>query len=779
MSVGKIHIWEPSNHRRNAWPITVSVPFQKGAVTAPRQVIARDPRTGEIPAQRRALAKWPDKSIKWLLLDFPIDLDPRERVDVGIVIDSDPVGAEIRDGLRVEWAGENLHIDTGALQCDLASESGGMLKWLSAHGVSYTGRPGTVQIRLPDGRILDINEGPTTVDIEENGPQRSVIAVSGTHGDSTCSMLDYTLRLQVYANQPTLHWYYTLTNREPNDVEITGIQMVHPIDFAADESWAHVGRDHFRYHMPEGWLSVKTDGLETRATDGRHTSGNLNTIRAEVPMEPFVVVGDDTRMVLMQPKWAHFLYSKAAHYYGRALRYDIWPDTADPWTFKRGMAKTHELILNLSPPASSYDEAMPAVAPVLRPVVPAVDPACVASTGVLPSFFSAQWEKYPALETQLMQSWITRARAYGMLHYGDAPSPSYTAQGRGRKSKQEEALIWVNNEYDLPYMAIQQFLRSGDRNVYLRDVEPTIWHMMDVDTVHHDPDNPIHVGGQVVHSANHVGPPFAGVDPSHEWVEGLIHYHLLTGLEYPRERALALGEHLIRWTAEHTDRLYKDTTAARVSGWALIALTALYEFTHDSRFLATAKEHAKGIAHRIEKGIGHLTETVSYGFPYRAGFMTDIAVAGLKRLHDVTADDQWKDLALRMLDDQLEHLIAPNGLLWYKELPENHRPMMSLFDLEVMAYAYEWTRNRKYLNHGLRLFSLAGPHQISQNQSGVFLEEAPEGALYEQVRHFRRDAHSMLWFRFLIPFCELLDRLDLLKEFEPPMVRLPEQDDEG
>jgi hypothetical protein len=763
-----IHVWESSNHERKNWPVTVSVPFASGLIHEPRQVILRDPRSSQIPAQRRVLSTWADGSIKWLLLDFPIDLEPREHLDIVVEVSEDPVGVDAHDGLRVEWAGENLHIDTGALQCELASEAGGLLHSLTAHGVQYISEAGTIQLRQPSGRILDISDGPSSVEIEENGSQRAVIAITGKHGDAENSSIDYVLRLEAYAHQPMLHWTYAITNRENDNIPISSLQLSQPIDLDPKNNWAIVGTDQTRYDMPESWISVTTEGLETNATDGHRTSGNINTIRAEVKMEPFLVVGDNERMVLTLPKWAHFLYPKAIHYYGHSLRYDVWPETAGTWDMKRGMAKTHEMTLRFSPPADGYNAIMPEVAPVLRPLTPVVPSDYIASTWAIAELFPAKADTYPVLETRLTRAFSDRAQAYGMLNYGDAPSPAYTAQGRGRRTKDdEEALVWVNNEYDLPYTAMLQFLRTGDPIVWREHVEPTIWHMMDVDTVHYDPDNALRDGGQVTHCADHVGPPGGSVDPSHEWVEGLILYHELTGLEYPKERALALGEHLIRWTTERRASLYQDKTAARVCGWALIALTALYEFTHDERYLEASLEHANGIASRINEGIGHLTETVSYGFPYRAGFMTDIAIIGLKRLHQVSSDDTWKNLALGMLDDQLEHLMGPAGILWYKELPENHRPLIGLYDLEPLAYAYRWSGNKDYLKLGLRLLSIAGPHTIGQYTHGVFLRDAPGGAMYEEVSYFKRDAHSLQWIRYMLPFYRLLEELGLLKELEP------------
>ena len=772
-----IHIEEPSNHPRRQWPVTVSVPFARGAVSNPRQVIVRDPRRGrrgQIAAQRRALSRWADGSIRWLLLDFPIDLSPRESVDLAVEISDEPVAVDAQDGLRIEWAGDALLIDTGAMQCRLSANAGGLLDELVAHGVRYSSRTGTVLIRMPDGRNLDMRNGEARIELEEPGPQRAVIAIRGRHVDGEGRhVLDYILRLTVYAWQPILHWRYTIVNAEDEETTpVASIQMIQPLDLVADDTWAYVGVDRERYTMPEGWVTMTTDKLETRASDGKRRSGNLSTIRQEVPMEPFIIVGDKERMVLMLPKWAHYLFPKAAHYYGHALRYDIWPEWGGTWDFKRGMAKTHELVIALAPPAADYDSTMPAVAPVLRPIVATVPSEYIESTTAVPGFFAARPGKYPAIETKIAQLYRRRARAYGMLHFGDAPAPSYTAQGRGRKSeKEEEALIWVNSEYDMPYMALTQFLRTGNRNTWFLDVGPTVWHMMDVDTLHYSPEHPVDEGGQVLHLTNHVEPS-PHVDPSHEWTEGLVLYHLLTGDAHAREHAIALGDHLVRWTDMHRADLASDRTAARVSGWALIALVAVYELTGDIRYLQCAGIHADGLRERIEEGTGHLTEWVSYGYPYRAGFMTDVAAIGLKRLWDVTGDDRWRDLALRMLDDQIEHLMLPSGILVYKELPENREPYLGLTSLEAWTHAYRWTCDRKYLEHAARLFQVGGLVERELETIGVYLVESPEGALYEEIRLFNRDAHSFSWMRWMFPFLRLMHDLDLLKQIEPTPVDL-------
>ncbi len=772
-----IRVVEPSNHHREKWPITVSVPFPRSTVTSIGQVHLLGPHGSEIPAQRRIMAMWPDGSVKWMLLDFAVELEPRECRDISIEVGDHDDGKEPEEGIRIEWAGEELHVDTGVLRCRLAATQGGLLSEVVAHGITFSESPGTVRIAQPDGRMLDLSNGPATLTIEEPGIQRAVIAMRGKHFDlEGNAALDYVLRMVVYANQAIVRWYYTIVNREPAEaIPVSKIQMIQPLSLDTATCRAFVGTDRTCYSMPEGWVSMATDGLETRAHDGNRQSGNLNTLRAEVQMEPFIVLGDATKTITVLPRWCHFLFPKAVHYYGRALRYDIWPDTAGVWNFRRGMAKTHELLLAFSHPAKDYESAMPAVAPVLRPVIATVNPHYIEETNAVPFFFAARGEAYPQLETHFARGFRGLARAYGMLHYGDANGVGYSAQGRGRHLKGKDAVeevIWVNNEYDMPYMAMLQFLRTGDRKVWLQTAEPHVWHMMDVDTIHSDPAHPINEGGQSIHLANHIGPPGYGVDPSHEWVEGLITYHLLTGLEHPREHALALGEHLLRWTEAHRADLNSDWMASRVTGWALIALTALFEFTRDERYRACALAHGKGLHERVSGTTGHLTESVSYGFPYRAGFMTNIAVIGLKRLWDISGDNLWKDLALKLIEDQWEHLSLPTGLLVYKELPENRYPSGSATELESMAYAWQWTKNPVYLKRGIQLLRLFGPWSRDSASQGTFFTELPDGGLSQEIRLFPRDSHSFSTFRYELPFLRVLHDTRILKQFEPPEIDL-------
>ena len=73
---GEIHLTvsEPSHIARHHWPVTSGVPLEQGALRDPSRAALFDEAGNEMPLQTEALAKWPDGSIRWLLLDFSVDL---------------------------------------------------------------------------------------------------------------------------------------------------------------------------------------------------------------------------------------------------------------------------------------------------------------------------------------------------------------------------------------------------------------------------------------------------------------------------------------------------------------------------------------------------------------------------------------------------------------------------------------------------------------------------------------------------------------------------------
>src|SRR2546428_8210206 len=65
---------ESAGVARHAWPASASVPLPRGRVQSPDKLWLAAPDGHAAPLQARALERWPDGSVRWLLLDFLADI---------------------------------------------------------------------------------------------------------------------------------------------------------------------------------------------------------------------------------------------------------------------------------------------------------------------------------------------------------------------------------------------------------------------------------------------------------------------------------------------------------------------------------------------------------------------------------------------------------------------------------------------------------------------------------------------------------------------------------
>src|ERR1019366_2063973 len=68
------------------WPVRCSLPIPRGELASAANATVLDQKGAPLPTQNRALAVWPDGSVKWLYLDFFNAGDSRYTVAYGNAI---------------------------------------------------------------------------------------------------------------------------------------------------------------------------------------------------------------------------------------------------------------------------------------------------------------------------------------------------------------------------------------------------------------------------------------------------------------------------------------------------------------------------------------------------------------------------------------------------------------------------------------------------------------------------------------------------------------------
>lgn len=210
--------------------ITGGVPLPRGAVTDPANVrLQRD--GADIPVQTKTVGYWPDGSIMWLLLTFP----PEGGEVAGAVGTGDALQFDVtrRDGSREEFTllyggdcragtpvralsaaqeNETVRIDTGLLQLEIAAGEGGWLRRATLEGREMLSGPagsfvdflrtGEIYPSMsthPEGSLDPGTFVPETIELEEAGPLRAVVKLTGmTTAQDSPRMV---LRLEAYAGR--------------------------------------------------------------------------------------------------------------------------------------------------------------------------------------------------------------------------------------------------------------------------------------------------------------------------------------------------------------------------------------------------------------------------------------------------------------------------------------------------------------------------------------------------------------------------------------------------
>ncbi len=258
--------------------------------------------------------------------------------------------------------------------------------------------------------------------------------------------------------------------------------------------------------------------------------------------------------------------------------------------------------------------------------------------------------------------------------------------------------VYTNNEYDYPHACAMMYARTGIRR-FLDYLLVSASHWQDVDICHYS-DDPLWIGGQIEHTKGHV--VGGKIVPSHEWVEGLLDYYHFTGEERALECAIGIGNNVL---ALLNTPMYQKAGEmnARETGWALRTMTALYLETDDEKWL----EKAEWIVENFKEW------EAEYGLwlsPYtdntliRVGFMISVAVGSLMRYYRVRPSEDLKALMIRAIDDLVDNCRLDVGLFYYKELPSLCRLGNNSLLLEAMAIGYELTGNTKYLEAGMQTF---------------------------------------------------------------------------
>ncbi|WP_202412840.1 exo-rhamnogalacturonan lyase family protein [Duganella lactea] len=218
--------------------VTWGVPWPQGRVPGDaRFELGPDGRA----VQSWPLAYWPDGSLKWSAHALAPDaggVAPANGYTLHPLLDATgravPNGASSSAGMLALERDGAIVVDTGPLQCSVARQGAILLTAVKRAGKQM----------LQDGRLVLLVEGAAedednaavrkafdstiaTATLEQNGPQRALVRVTGTHKHADGgTLLPFIVRLYFYKNSDAIRVVHTLVyDADPQQAFIRGVGL--------------------------------------------------------------------------------------------------------------------------------------------------------------------------------------------------------------------------------------------------------------------------------------------------------------------------------------------------------------------------------------------------------------------------------------------------------------------------------------------------------------------------------------------------------------------------
>ncbi len=645
----------PAGPRRRE-PVTCGIPWPRGVLTDPSVLRMSDSLGQAAVLQSRILDRWPDGSVRWLLLDWQATLQgPTSCTLYAHGPPGEPVGPRV----KVEQKKEGICIDTetakfrvGTSRFPFESVKVGDSDAIDPIGTGFRFEDATGQAFRPD---------PRSTTVEDAGPVRVTVCIKGALGGpkGVESVADFVLRMHFFAGSSTVRFTLTLTNPRKADhpgglwdlgnggsiyLRDASFVVSLPTSFERASAQASVeeGRPLEALPLPVEIYQDSSGGENWKGSNHvnrRHEIPNsfrgyrVRAGRAErtgLRASPTLGVNRGTRTVTAAVPYFWQNFPKALEADESTLTVRLFPrQYADVHELQGGEQKTHTFYI-----AFAQDTVSTVPLDWCRnPLVPHATPRCYCDSGALP-YLTPRADDPHAEYLRLVDAAIKgddtfeRKREvvdeYGWRHFGEIYGDHEAVFHTGPSP----LVSHYNNQYDPVAGFAYQFIRSGDVR-WWRQMHELAGHVRDVDIYHTDRDKAAYNHGLFWHTyhyvdadtSNHRTYPKAyaakvhGGGPANEqnYATGLHLYHYLTGDPGAREAALALARWVIdmddgsksvfRWFDRGpTGQASKSRTEwyhgpGRGSANSVGVLVDAHRATGEERYLAKAEEIIRRVIH--------------------------------------------------------------------------------------------------------------------------------------------------------------------------------------
>lgn len=734
-----VELLEEAGIARTAY-VRFGFPLPAGAIFDLNNFQIHGPAGKQIDSQFSATSFWPDKSIKWVLIQFNTTLRGKEKKIYEVIFGTDVMPVKTPSNLTMTTSGKIVTVNTGAVKVQLNNNlidkvwyKDKLVGGFSADGIVLTDENGN---RFTSGR------GSPEMTIEESGPEYLTLRFEGQYmNEILASYMKYIARISFRNNSSVIGLTLTHVNdylkTEITDITSLTLPFI-PADTFNNAAIAlnaapdkNIKNQQRAFQLDESTLAISNNSEKNQMTGAASIDGNSKITLA---WQDFWRRWPKAYKIANNAMMLEILPEQPGKDYGRNQPYYLmYPFCEGKYRFKWGMTFTERIKFDFSGeiPAKQLQTDID------MPVIPVVPAAWYVETGAFPDATAprgSQFTAWDAFINSFFKSHMAlkmRQREFGYFNYGDW----FGERGRN----------WGNNEYDLAHGLFAAFTRTGNRD-YCRLAVSAARHQADVDIVHAYPD-PYYLGANHQHSIGHTGQwsqtakratwthPYdshTSAENGHTWSAGMLDAWMLTGDPVVMESALKLGEHIVWAMAPSFKKL---SSHERTAGWSLKAILNFYRLNNDSCYLEAAKSIAE-VALREQKANGawphQLPPDHAEGRKDVIGnnlFLIGILTSSLKDYHLATGDKKVRKALLEAVDWICKSYDAKQGG-WPYSASQDGRLLgkvnvdLNMLIIDSIAYAAIITGKKEYADiaaAALETTIMVGPGAIGKDFGQVMV----------------------------------------------------------
>lgn len=779
-----IVVEEHNGWRRSNEPVSVGIPFPKGAVFDPECLSLADENDQLFPLQTEALARWSDGSLKWVLLDFLANVEPFESSAYKLLCGQANGARPSHDNLAVTHTSDTIEVCTGKCKFVLNVHTFKPFERVVVDGQNVLTKAGS-DFKLVDDAGRTYQANITNVQVKTRGPVRTTIHVEGRFDSKDKpAYATFFSRLSFFTNSSLVGVTFTIGNpraaEHPGGLWDLGDQgsvyfqhLSMDVELALNSTriveWITQPGESVLFHPRTSFEVVQksSGGINWSSANHVNRFGKVTTEfkgyrvtvdGAEVMRgdraTPVVALSDGTSAMAVAHEnfWQNFPKAIAAR--ENRLCLDWFPQLGnDVHELQGGEQKTHSAFLKFD--VGQGQGKVIDLAWANSRLVPRTTPEWYACSGAIPYVVPSKTKAHTAnaltKAEQLVlsaveggHSFFNRREAideYGWRNFGDLFADHEAVRHEGATP----LVAHYNNQYDVIYGAIIQYLRTGDARWFTL-MSDLARHVIDIDIYHTQNDRPAFNGGMFWHtehysdaatcthrtfSKSNVGARderACGGGPSneHNYTTGLLYYYFVTGDVAAKDAVQGLADWVInmdegaRNLLSFVDRRPTGLASSTVSrdyhgpgrgaGNSINALLDAYSVTRDERYLDKAESLIRRCIHPKDHIAARHLEDVEYRWSYT------VFLQVLGKYLDFKAERRETDYMFAYAQESLfhyakwmlDHEVPYKQVLHRVEIPTETWPAQDIRKCNVFKYA------AKYACEPLR--------SVFQKQSDLFFD---------------------------------------------------------